>query len=336
MNFQKYNKVENTYRDDVIDSARMLVPEHEKWFAQEKIDGANFSFWSMNDGDHVRIAKRSGWTGTDFFNCGKVYDRYYHACRHFHQRLKELHPSLKQVVLYGELFGPGIQNRCFYGNDVDFMIYDIAGYFNGYDPEHMTFFSMDNEAFDIAPNFGFKIVPTIHVGTLEECLSIDVENMCSNVPAILNLSEPENNFAEGIVIKPNVYRLFKTGRRIALKKKNSKFEEKSKKRKKKQRKDPTKGIPKGVLEEYGNLMEYVTENRVLSVVSKVGEITDKDFGKLLGMTIKDAIEDFESDHGIESVRDHFGDHWKVLGKMMQKESQNVVRDVFLKKRKFEG
>ena len=40
------------------------------------------------------------------------------------------------------------------------------------------------------------------------------------------------------------------------------------------------------------IAKYITENRLNNVVSKIGTITQKDFGKLLGLYSKDVLEEF--------------------------------------------
>ncbi|AUE23072.1 RNA ligase [Citrobacter phage CF1 ERZ-2017] len=37
--------------------------------------------------------------------------------------------------------------------------------------------------------------------------------------------------------------------------------------------------------------EYVTINRVNNVISKIGTVTTKDFGRVLGLTMKDILEE---------------------------------------------
>lgn len=64
--------------------------------------------------------------------------------------------------------------------------------------------------------------------------------------------------------------------------------------------------------------------RVNAVISKVGEVTQKDFGKILGLTIQDALEDHNKDN------DEIGkDVWKVIKGYVNREAAAVVRESFV-------
>lgn len=43
------------------------------------------------------------------------------------------------------------------------------------------------------------------------------------------------------------------------------------------------------------LLEYSTEQRVSNVLSKIGQVSHKDFGKILGLTVQDIFEEFTKD-----------------------------------------
>ena len=47
------------------------------------------------------------------------------------------------------------------------------------------------------------------------------------------------------------------------------------------------------------LNEYVTESRLRNVISKHGEVTQKQFGTILNMFIADVMEDHEKDNASE-------------------------------------
>ena len=65
-------------------------------------------------------------------------------------------------------------------------------------------------------------------------------------------------------------------------------------RAKKRRKKPALGNEVKVLIQ--DIGRYVTENRLNNdVISKVGEISQKDFGKVMGLFSRDIIEDFKKD-----------------------------------------
>ena len=82
---------------------------------------------------------------------------------------------------------------------------------------------------------------------------------------------------------------------------------------------------------WGVLSTYVTENRLNNVLSKMGPVTFKDFGNILGAYNIDVLEDFEKNEseGLES----FGldkDEEKMVKRMMSNEASNIIRE-YLKK-----
>ena len=68
MKFKRYNSIENTYRTKTINTIAEQGKSGGEWVVEEKVHGANFSFWF--DGN-LKTAKRSGFVGNDgenFFN----------------------------------------------------------------------------------------------------------------------------------------------------------------------------------------------------------------------------------------------------------------------------
>ena len=78
-----------------------------------------------------------------------------------------------------------------------------------------------------------------------------------------------------------------------------------------------------------NLTSYVTESRVVSVISKIGKVGTKDFQRILGLTVQDAIEDYEKDTDV-NVKDVCGEEWKSVLKMLNGLSAHIVRSEFVK------
>jgi len=63
------------------------------------------------------------------------------------------------------------------------------------------------------------------------------------------------------------------------------------------------------------IITYVTENRLNNVISKIGEITQKDFGRVLGMFNKDVVEDFTKDYQ------------KILEELDKKEIKSINKSI---------
>ena len=68
--------------------------------------------------------------------------------------------------------------------------------------------------------------------------------------------------------------------------------------------------------------EYITEPRYSAVTSKIGEVTIKDIGKVMGFMTKDILEDMEKDSLIIPEN-------KKFMKLLQQEVQNFIRPILL-------
>ncbi len=66
MEFKKYNSIENAYQKVVLEQIIIHGFEKETYVVQEKVHGANFSFFT--DGKEVKIAKR-----TDFIEENEMF-----------------------------------------------------------------------------------------------------------------------------------------------------------------------------------------------------------------------------------------------------------------------
>jgi hypothetical protein len=77
------------------------------------------------------------------------------------------------------------------------------------------------------------------------------------------------------------------------------------------------------------LLTYNTEQRVSNVISKIGQVTNKDFGKILGLTVQDILEDFTKETEREPKKEA-EDNWKQFNKLLGAEVAKTVRAEFLK------
>lgn len=118
MEFKKFSSLENTYRQNLIDKVQYEGKDGGVWVATEKIHGANFSFWC--NGDEVKVASRSQFVDGTFYNCQSVINRYAEGILTWCQE-----KNVKDFVVYGELYGDGIQKEVKYGQK-DFAAFDIV------------------------------------------------------------------------------------------------------------------------------------------------------------------------------------------------------------------
>lgn len=301
MIFKTYNSIENAYQTRVIEQIRMQGFGDEVFIVQEKVHGANFSFFT--DGKEIKIAKRTAFIEKDekFFNAHQILERYRKNVIEVFQKVKTIHPDVETVVIYGELFGGGykhkevepvkdavkVQKGIEYAPYNEFYAFDIK--LNG-----ITYLNTDvvNRIFE---ETGFFYAKILFQGTLEEALKFpNVFN--SQIPAWLGLPELENNMCEGTIVKTLKTKYFGNGARIILKNKNEKWVEKSKMVKKE-----AKIVQKQVYfsekaqEIWEEIQKYATVNRLNNVISKIGEFEPKMIGKVIGLFAQDILEDFEKD-----------------------------------------
>ena len=116
-----------------------------------------------------------------------------------------------------------------------------------------------------------------------------------------------------MVIEPVNPAWFRNGSRVYFKNKSERFSEKKEKVKVKVAQELS--LSEASQSVLHNLTSYVTESRVVSVISKIGEVGTKDFQRILGLTVQDAIEDYEKDTEA-NTKEVCGDEWKAVLKML--------------------
>lgn len=327
--FKKYNSIENTYREKVIEQIHLHGYGKDVFVVQEKVHGANFSF--ICDGKSIQVAKR-----TTILEEGEQFNNYQYVLEIYRERIMELFslitediPEVHTIHIYGELFGGSyehpdvkrlpnmvkVQKGISYSTKNDFYAFDICINQEYYLNVHQT-----NTYFEKTGMFYAK---TLFEGSLQECL--EYPNLFStHIPIWLGLPEMETNFCEGVIIRPIKNKVFRNGSRVILKNKNENWSEKSN----------VKKVVKPIefTEEetivWNTLLSYLTENRLINVQSKLGEFQVKAIGKTIGFLAKDALEDFIKDNStlwdtIEKERR------KVITKQLNIKSAELVKAIYL-------
>lgn len=313
MIFHKYNSIENTYREENLQRIEREGFSGGTWVASEKLHGANFSF--HYDGKNHKEAKRSGFIeeGENFYACSEVVNQIRPLIRElWGLLLEEAYSGLTSISVYGELFGDGVQKGISYG-EKKFYAFDMAATVTMPEISH-TFMYDPFKRF--MGEVGIPIAPEIATGTLQEMLELSPE-FDSKVLGI------EDNLAEGLVIKPVIPCFLASGSRVILKHKAKGFSERSKPRKKKSKlvmSDEEKKLAQ-------DLVGYCNTNRIESVVSKIGQVTIKDFGKVFPEFIQDVWEDVFKDY--PNLRAEISE-MKALSKHIQEEAKSELRIYLLK------
>lgn len=305
MEFYKFSSLENTYRQNLIDKVQYEGKDMGEWVVTEKIHGANFSFWC--DGTEVKVASRTQFVDGTFYNCQAVINRY---CEGVLQTFHTFYKEGDILVIHGELFGGNIQKEVHYG-EKDFRAFDVS--INGA-PLHKV------KAFSIIRWAGIQTAPVLHVGTLKECLEMDNTFQSTLTPE----GYEGGNISEGLVIEPVEPSWFANGSRVYFKNKTESFSEKNRQPKEKQ----VFELSDQESDLMNELLNYNTEQRVSNVISKIGQITNKDFGKILGLTVQDMLEDFTKDTE-RDAKVEAEDNWKQFHKLLSAEVGKVVRKLFV-------
>ncbi|MEL6655327.1 MAG: RNA ligase, Rnl2 family [Bacteroidota bacterium] len=315
--FKRYSSIENTYREEFLSRIKGHGFWREEYVVQEKAHGSNLSYWT-NDGVNFRAGKRSGplEEGEKFYNFAQILERITPKLQAIWTDLKRANESLEQLTVFGELIGGSyphpevartkdafkVQKGVFYTPDNLFYAFDIL-----IDAQEFLDIETANQLFE---KHGLLYAKTLFKGDLESCLAYS-NTFDSTIPALLGLPAISPNICEGTVIRPSQVLRFNNGVRVILKNKNDKWSETIKRPKVQKEVE----VPEQVAHLRQLILDYVTENRLNNVLSKIGEVTRQDFGKVLGMFSKDIVEDFRKDYAKE---------WEALDK---KETKMITKSI---------
>ncbi|MBU4426185.1 MAG: hypothetical protein KKB35_05560 [Proteobacteria bacterium] len=296
MRFRKYLDIENSYRKKFIDIVVAEKLDKGEFVVQEKAHGANLSFWY--DGKNLKSAKRSGFIKDNFYDYKPVETKNRERVKKLYAILKKEGCDFSELAVYGELVGgtyphkdvekdtsaTRIQKGIFYTPLNEFYAIDAA---------------IDGQLLDVdkfnqvMEKAGFLYAKTIFRGTFEECLKYS-NSFPSQISVWLGLPELEDNICEGVVIKPVIPTFLSDTTRVILKNKNEKWTEKAKARDRPKKPQMTLSEKGGEL--FNEMLSLITENRLRNVLSKIGPIGQKEFGKLIQLFSKDILEDFFKDY----------------------------------------
>ncbi len=336
MEFKKYNSIENSYQLDFLNEIREQGLYDQEFVVQEKVHGANICF--ITDGKQIQSAKRTELISDeeDFYNSKSVKKRYESKIIELFKLITQMFDEVNQITIFGELFGGAyphtdvakvekatlVQKGIYYSPDNDFYAFDIL--INA--DQYLDTYTVSS----LFETVGFLHAKTLFKGSLDDCLQYP-NDFQSQISKLLGLPNLKKNTCEGVVIRPVRPCFFRNGARVLVKNKNEKWNENNN--------YIDKEILKSILSKEDSLSDdaqmlceeitkYITENRLNNVVSKIGTITQKDFGKLLGLYSKDVLEEFQKAHKNEYDRlEKF--ETKFINKFLNTQAGNLVTN-FLK------
>lgn len=315
MIFKGYNSIENTYRAAYLEALRNQSLTDGDFVVQEKVHGANFSF-HLSEG-RLRTAKRTSFIDDpkDFYPCDGL--------------VRELEPKVRklaalvagsEIALFGELLGglynheavapiknqSPVQRGICYAPDLHFYAFDIR--VDG------AFLSV-SEANRLFETVGLFHARTLFRGSLDDCLAYP-NDFQSLIPQWLGLPPIETNVCEGTIIRPEEPRYQANGSRVILKNKNDRWKERNKKVPMVESLIALSPEAETLNQE---LQALVGENRLANVLSKMGPVTAKDFGRIIGALSRDVMEEFNKDHAAG-----FADLQKYEQKHVKKQLSNAL------------
>ena len=311
--FKKFPSLENTYQTKPIQVAEELGLDKQQYIVTEKVHGANFSFHiSMDSSLYVEIncAKRSGWIedGEKFFNYKSVLEKYRNRLENIFDAMSD---DCEELVIFFFFFGGNIQSGMCYKEDQDFIAFDMK--IDGVPVDKLAMFN-DLKTYEI------PCVPLLgKFDTLQEALNF-TESFDSLLMREGFNGEDKHKEAEGVVIEPVTPSWFPNGSRVYFKKKTERFLEKGGNKIKK----APETLPKELESILTTSFEYINESRLQSVCSKIGEVTIKDIGKVMGLMTQDILLDMQKDE-IEIPEN------KKFMKLLQTEVQTFIRPILLQK-----
>lgn len=322
--FTKFPSLENTYRQKEIDKILMMDIK-DQWVVTEKVHGANFSFWVYKNVEtkeiDIKCAKRSGWIeeGEKFFNYKSVLEKY----RPMLEKLRG--DVLDNFVIYGELFGGKIQSGMCYSLEQDFVAFDMRWI----NEEGSLGLPLDKlTTLTLKDDYKIPVTPLIGVyDTFEEALAVE-ESFTSKLIRQDFDGKEGHKEAEGVVIEPNNAVYEPNGSRVYLKKKTKRFLEKGGKPNIKHKVPML--LQESVQLKLDEALLFLNNNRFDSVVSKIGEVSIKDIGKVMGLLTQDIVVDMEKDleQSVDLWFETKGEK-QLFMKNLQKVVQDFVKPILL-------
>lgn len=311
--FKSFPSLENTYQAKAIHHVELAGEHNQQYIATEKVHGANFSFWVKLNKDatvDIQCARRTDFIldGEKFFNFRPVLEKYRSSLEDLRKE------SVKyDFILYGELFGGNVAAGMCYALEQDFVAFDLCAMET---QEPLNKLALR----DFCRFHSIPTTPLIGVfPTLVAALAVN-----ESFPSLLKRDDfdgaPEHIEAEGVVVEPVVPTFLANGNRVYFKKKTKRFLEKGGNKIPK----PKEQLPPELEDILMKSFEYITQPRFEAVVSKVGEVSIKDIGKLTGLITQDILVDMQKDE-LEIPEN------KQFMKLLQGSVQNFIRPILLTK-----
>jgi Rnl2 family RNA ligase len=328
MDFHKYNKMENI---GTCKSGINNFDNDSEYIVTEKAHGTHMSFDITKDGTEYIITacsrNRALTEDLQFYNHTQIVESLREKLTSICDDIFE--DTIQKISIHGELIGGNyphvdvektkdvsIQKGIFYAPCHVYYAYDIYVYTE--DEGHYMNYDEAIELFEKYDIFYAKILCRGSWNIVKD-YSNDFE---SHIPIDLGYPPINGNKAEGVVIKTLNDMRLPNGKRMILKNKTPKFSE-NKKKKSKANVEDTPEV-KAVKD---NVLSLINVNRLEAVISKIGEVTSSDIGRIM----KDMREDIITDYSIEydnTYNDLDAKDKKSVNKFISSETIILIKEWF--------
>jgi len=277
--FRRYTKIQQHYYQKEIDWWIRRNPELEHciFLIQEKLHGANIQLYFVDGVMYVGKRSRLIEPGDKFFDIWNALDR----IKDFTDRVARFSKGAAPIILYGELFGKGIGKGVDYGPVQRIRFFDLKRGDEMQSPMALGAFFLNELKLEAPKEL---IVPAL--GTVAGIDAVRAYNQ----NFLTKINPVEGNWAEGFVAKP-LEKVFASQEVVfMIKKKNEKFDERTK-----AKKVVAPNSDVGKLHEV--MKSLATENRIQLLFSKMGEIEKPDqIGQYLAAFVADCKEEMLQEH----------------------------------------
>lgn len=209
---KEYHKIETLFERDMEGSKKLIEGrfrnpaveflKDNQWAFTEKVDGTNIRIhW---DGHKVMFGGRTDSAQIPTVLMYALNDKFMGITN---EQLFEQKFGAQPVTLYGEGYGPKIQNGGDYADSVSFVLFDVL--------INETWLERENVE-DIAKAFNVAVAPVVLIGTIDQGVAY-VKNAPKSTIAVREME------SEGLVGRPLVEMQDRRGNRIIIKIKSRDF-----------------------------------------------------------------------------------------------------------------
>ncbi|HAS42296.1 MAG TPA: RNA ligase [Microscillaceae bacterium] len=296
--FQSYPKIPENWDNLQLTEQDYRLLKKTEWVVTEKIHGANFCILANEEETHFAKRKEILPEEENFFGYHQLRETLTEKAEQIYTEVSQAHPDTVAVAIYGELFGgayphpkvasktdvQAIQTGVYYSPEIHFWVFDLLritdtlAYYVGFDA-----------LADYCQKVQLPFVPALFRGTYQEVQNYPIK-FESTIAGLLDLPILEDNWAEGVVIKPAEPILLDTNKgwiRPVIKKKIELFSEDNRYHQA-QKWAGEAGASNLLGEVLTAVHQLVNENRLQAVRSKIGQVDFQDVAQQA--TIKSALE----------------------------------------------